>query len=77
MNPRYLAYCKAHGNTPEEQKELDEREYPGGSMCGFMLWVSQKKQKFSHIYPEGMIGHHIFNQDMWDEFLGIDSGLTS
>ena len=42
MNTRYLAYCKAHGNTPDAQMAADEVAYPGGKMCGFLLWIGRK-----------------------------------
>lgn len=42
MNPRYIAYCTAHGNTPEQQAAADEIAYPGGRNCGFILWMSVK-----------------------------------
>ena len=41
-NPRYLAYCKAHGNTPEEQMSADADAFPGGKMCGFILWMGER-----------------------------------
>lgn len=41
-NPRYLAYCLASGRSPEEQLEHDRERWPGGCMCGFMLWIGKQ-----------------------------------
>ena len=46
MNPRYLAYCKAHGNTPDAQMELDVKAWPGGCMTGFILWMGARWAEF-------------------------------
>lgn len=46
MNPRYLAYCKAHGNTPEAQHAADGAAWPGGIMCGFILWIGERWRAF-------------------------------
>ena len=40
-NPRFLAYCAANGFTPEEMLEHDRQRFPGGHMCGFVLWISE------------------------------------
>ena len=40
LNPRYAAYCAAHGaSSPEEMQQRDRREWPGGHMTGFILWM--------------------------------------
>ena len=44
-NPRYLAYCKDQGNTPEEQLRIDEEAYPEAKMSGFILWVTARVQQ--------------------------------
>lgn len=41
-NPRYANYARVHGNTPEQQFEIDCKEYPGGKMCGFICWNTRK-----------------------------------
>jgi hypothetical protein len=46
-NPRYVIYAEAHGNSPEKQSELDESEWPGGCMTGFILWMSPRIQDFN------------------------------
>lgn len=33
-------------NTPEQQLEKDEKEWPGGKMCGYMLWVDKVRVEF-------------------------------
>lgn len=42
MNPRYRAYCRFHGLSPEKMAEVDEKRWPGGRMCGFILWIGER-----------------------------------
>lgn len=46
MNPRYLAYCSAHGRTPDDMLAYDREQFPGGCMVGFMLWINQRMTAF-------------------------------
>lgn len=42
-NTRYLAYCRATGGlTPDETLERDRARWPGGPMCGAILWVQER-----------------------------------
>ena len=50
-NPKYLAYCKAHGEPdPEAMLERDRVEWPGGCMTGFILWIGEKAREFDAEY---------------------------
>jgi len=70
MNPRYVAYAKAHGRSPANQLATDRKKYPGGCMCGFLVWMNRQRQKFGAEYPECVgFGGKILNQDAWTEFL--------
>ena len=42
--PRYVAYCRAHGRTPSEMRAADEIAWPGGRMAGFILWISERRR---------------------------------
>jgi hypothetical protein len=44
MNPLYQEYCDAHEMTPEQMMAHDRLKYPGGRMCGFMLWCMRRKK---------------------------------
>ena len=54
MNPRYLAYCRAHGRTPDDMLAFDEQAWPGGKMCGFILWMSEQWAAFTKLYPHNI-----------------------
>lgn len=41
-NPRYAAYARAHGRAPEDMLTHDRSAWPGGPMCGFILWMSRR-----------------------------------
>jgi hypothetical protein len=51
-NQRFVAYAREHGNTPEEQLESDAVRWPGGRMCGFQLWVSERWREWA-----ALMGH--------------------
>lgn len=54
-NPRYIAYATAHGRSPVDQLAHDRITWPGGSMCGFMLWIRERLQEFSKSNPEAFV----------------------
>jgi hypothetical protein len=46
-NPRYLAYCLAHGETdPEVMLERERERWPGGVMVGYSLWIQEQWREF-------------------------------
>ena len=49
-NPRYICYCFAHGNTPQQQYSVDRKRWPGGMMCGFILWNEEMISLFSRMH---------------------------
>lgn len=49
INPRYYFYSKAHGRTHEEMLEYDRKRYPGGCMCGFILWITAKWREWESL----------------------------
>lgn len=74
FNPRYVAYARAHGKTPEEMIEYDHVAWPGGCMCGFMIWMSVKKQAFFKTCRSAFLDRYaICDQDKWTAFL-VDMG---
>lgn len=42
MNPRFVAYASANGRTPEAQLAHDAEAFPGGKMCGFIIWIGRQ-----------------------------------
>lgn len=41
--PRFIAYCKAHGAiSGAEMLARDDERYPGGVMTGFVLWIGEQ-----------------------------------
>jgi hypothetical protein len=46
-NPRYVAYARAHGNTPEHQSALDRERFPGGRMAGFLVWLGEQHRAYT------------------------------
>lgn len=53
----YLAYCRAHGHAddPEGMLAADRETWPGGHMCGFILWVGSKRREWARY--RGLRGH--------------------
>jgi len=67
-NPRYVAYAKAQGKTPEEMQK-DQDNY-----AGFISWINEKWRKWDHIHPE-LYGKHEYDwvQTQFDNML--DRGM--
>ncbi len=68
-NPRYLAYCKAHGtDDPELMLVRDTDVYPGGKMCGFIIWNSARwsdwrtLRGYRHDRPLSQADHNDFDE---------------
>ena len=68
-NPRYVAYAKINGKTPEEMLEVDTVAFPGGKMCGFTLWIQANIRKFKEISPDSFFYGKLHNQYAFTKFL--------
>jgi hypothetical protein len=64
-NPRFVAYALSQGRDPEAQLAYDEEAYPGGKMCGFMLFISEKWQTFSKLRPDLVPGTRGWDRRVW------------
>ena len=65
----FIAYATAQGRLPDAQIEHDKAQYPGGCMCGFILWMSQKLTAFKRRHPEHCVGDIISDHDAKCAFL--------
>lgn len=61
MNPRYLAYAAAHGQSPEGMLALDAERFPGGRMAGYLIWVSQRASEYRR--ARGLSHYGIIDHD--------------
>ena len=66
-NPRYVAYSRVNGKTPEEM-QASER-----GMVGFMLWIGGQMVEFRKAHPEAFVGSAIQDHAAFDKFLGAAS----
>ena len=70
INPRYAAYAKAHGRTTADMMERDRAAWPGGCMCGFLVWMSEQHRAFFKTCPSAFLDRHtIRDQAAWTAFL--------
>ena len=76
MNPRYIAYAKAHGRTADDMLAHDKDAWPGGCMVGFTLWIGEQKKAFHALHPEAFyvdmerrVTLNIVDHEAWDLFL--------
>jgi hypothetical protein len=67
-NPRYVAYAKAHGCPPEKMLQKDKECYPGGCMCGFILWINAKWREWETL-TGNIPPHATRDQDEFDAWL--------
>lgn len=46
INPRYAAYAGAHGLSVVDMLSEDRERYPGGVMCGYLVWSREHLRRF-------------------------------
>lgn len=52
VNPRYLAYARAHGETPDGMLAADRMRWRGGTMRGFTGWIDGKWREWLELHPD-------------------------
>lgn len=67
-NPRYVAFARSQGRTPDAQREHDREEWSGAAAMPFMLWIRKQWREFfaerGEKVPEGIVPaqHEAFNR---------------
>jgi len=68
-NPRYIAYAKSNGFEPKEMFRIDKNLYPGGSMCGFILWISKMRREFKKTSPQSFLDDTLIDQNKFTKWM--------
>jgi hypothetical protein len=69
VQPRYAAYCVKNGKNPDEMLEADRKRWPGGVMCGYILWIQKSILRYRKAKPEAFLGTTLIDQDGFIDFL--------
>jgi hypothetical protein len=68
-NPRFLAFCKAHGVTVAQFFAPEQYR----NMLPFMRWIDAQKVRYFQSrkipLPRSSLDHQIYNQSDWTAFL--------
>ena len=65
-NPLFVAYARVHGREPQQQLDHDDKAWPGGCMCGFILWMEKLREQFWKLHPECFLDHFtIYDHKAW------------
>ena len=85
-NSRYLQYCRATGGlSPDATLERDRERYPGGCMCGFILWTNDMITACREAHPEYFyvdidrkVTRNLINHKGYDKWLdeSVTKGLA-
>ena len=68
-NPRYANYARAHGRTPDEQLVQDRKDWPGGTMVGFVLWNKDRLREASREITNAFFMGDLTNHPTYDAWL--------
>jgi hypothetical protein len=68
-NPRYIAYAKSNGLSPDDQLARDERDFPGGCMVAFVNWINSKWAEWHGVIGEAKSFHTCEDHKNFDEWL--------
>jgi hypothetical protein len=71
VNPRYIAYAAAHGETPDGMLEADRLSWPGGSMAGFTIWIDGKWREWCALNFRSRSALTEADHAAFDEWLGV------
>jgi hypothetical protein len=67
--PRYRAYAASHGRDTESMLAADRAAWPGGLMCGFMIWNSQHWREWERATGWRGTGKSQADHDAYDAWL--------
>lgn len=66
-NPRYIAFAKFNGNTPEQQEAIDKTK--SLRSFDFTMFIHKQKVIFTKLYPDCVFAGHIVNHEKFNEYL--------
>lgn len=61
----YIKYCQENQKEPKEMLAFDKERFPGCCMCGYILWISEKRVEY---FKEHGLSR-IENLKHWEEFV--------
>lgn len=75
-NSRYIQYCRVNGElNPNRMLENDSERYPGGKMCGFILWVQNKWRQWYEFIGIGKLS--VYEQRLYQDHAAFDKWLAA
>jgi hypothetical protein len=77
VTDRFRSYCVAHGfaGNPDGMFAHDRERWPGGRMCGFMIWIRQRWRAWDAQRPESFSRNGPWRTDK--EHVAFDAWLSA